>query len=305
MTNAPIIQADAFFSYARERYRIHLHKEQGLARPWTEDRILQTYRFCNIFREDDRTTRWFRENIREPLRANPMVVFATVAFRWFNKVELWQCLLEEGWPQSGIRGLLSDWNSREIRDFLYHNYSGPITSGAYIIKTPDGMNKLDGVLWCIDQVAPACGGLSQRLLWEDIRATHSLRHSTELLTVFPFMGPFMAYEVVTDLRHTYLLEHAQDIHTWANPGPGAARGASRLYGKEPGHYSRGTREGRDKIHEAMTMLLGLSRKPEWWPEEWPQWEMREVEHTLCEFDKYERARSGYGRPKQRYDGKGE
>jgi hypothetical protein len=28
--------------------------------------------------------------------------------------------------------------------------------------------------------------------------------------------------------------------------------------------------------------------------------MREVEHTLCEFDKYERVRLGQGRSKRRY-----
>jgi hypothetical protein len=35
-------------------------------------------------------------------------------------------------------------------------------------------------------------------------------------------------------------------------------------------------------------------------EHWPAWEMREVEHTLCEFDKYERARLGEGKPRGVY-----
>jgi hypothetical protein len=42
------------------------------------------------------------------------------------------------------------------------------------------------------------------------------------------LGPFLAYEIVTDLRFTALLENAPDIMTWANPGPGAKRGITRL-----------------------------------------------------------------------------
>ena len=43
---------------------------------------------------------------------------------------------------------------------------------------------------------------------------------------------FMAYEVVTDLRHTKWLKNAKDIMTWANPGPGAQRGLNRIHERE-------------------------------------------------------------------------
>jgi len=45
-------------------------------------------------------------------------------------------------------------------------------------------------------------------------------------------GPFISYEVVSDLRHTRYLENAPDIMTWANPGPGAKRGLNRLMNRE-------------------------------------------------------------------------
>ena len=65
--------ADRFFLYARERYRIHLRREGKMSKDWTEalpksgrwtnDRILQQFRFCNVFREDDKTTKFLREQI--------------------------------------------------------------------------------------------------------------------------------------------------------------------------------------------------------------------------------------------------
>ena len=77
-----------FFWWIEERHRIFLSKEAGLPRgKWTDDEILKTYRFTNPFRENDKTTVWFRENMREPLKDSPEVLMATVIFRWFNLIE--------------------------------------------------------------------------------------------------------------------------------------------------------------------------------------------------------------------------
>ena len=61
-------------------------------------------------------------------------------------------------------------------------------------------------------------------------------------------------------------------------------------------------QGRDQ--EAMLPLLQRildeSLKLSNWPGGWPGWSMREVEHWLCEFDKYERARLGEGKMKRKY-----
>jgi hypothetical protein len=59
-----------FFRFARERYKIKLAKDAGKPAPWTKDPVLATAYFCNVFREDDRTTVWFREEVRNKLRNN-------------------------------------------------------------------------------------------------------------------------------------------------------------------------------------------------------------------------------------------
>jgi hypothetical protein len=62
--------------------------------PWTEDEILKQFKFCQVFREDDRTTRWFREHIRDPLKDSPDVVMATIIFKFFNLIETGRTLLD-------------------------------------------------------------------------------------------------------------------------------------------------------------------------------------------------------------------
>ena len=69
---------DAFFAYARERYRIRLKRNAGESKPWTDDPILAQYSFTEVFREDDKTTRWLRENVRDTF----IIVCAMEANRW-------------------------------------------------------------------------------------------------------------------------------------------------------------------------------------------------------------------------------
>jgi hypothetical protein len=81
-------ELDTYFYWIQERESIRINKEVlGHTPPWTGDEILQKYKFCQVFREDDRTTRWFREHIREPLKDSTDVFMATVIFRWFNYIE--------------------------------------------------------------------------------------------------------------------------------------------------------------------------------------------------------------------------
>ena len=103
----------------------------------------------------------------------------------------------------------------------------------------------------------------------------------------------MAYEVVTDLRHTKWLRNARDIMTWANPGPGAQRGLNRIYERELNKTIK-----KPQLNFEMKTLLDCSQY--FLQGHMIPLEMRDIEHCLCEFDKYERTRLGEGRPRARY-----
>jgi hypothetical protein len=340
-----------FFAFARERHSIYLRRRSGVAGPWTTDEILRQYRFTNVFRELDRTTAWFREHVRQPLASRPEVLLATVVFRWFNRVTTGEAVFSQ--PSLGLGGeadgetawdfLLRTGDVSSMRaSILQYCGSGPYVTGAYIIKTPDGLNKLDGVLQCIEWfmeqkhivsgesslVPHTTSELGWRQLAEDFISMRNaqpdnrgtLHGMWEWLRKFPFLGDFMAYEIVTDLRHTALLDHAPDIMTWANPGPGATRGLGRIFSDGKDTYNQ--HRHKDHLIELMQQLLHKSQNDQMWPQmqdadnvphqmgpycetwgsaenygSWPRWEMRDVEHTLCEFDKHQRVLNGEGRPR--------
>lgn len=295
---------ERFFAFARERHQIYLNRSSGKHWPWTEDPILREYRFTNVFRELDKTTVWFRENVRDRLRDSHRVLFATVAFRWFNRIETGRVLNQHD--------LLTDWDASKAKEVLKD--LPVIVTGAFIVRSPDGMTKLDGIIHCIQMF------WNERDEWEGYLLPlaekglgfTTLQGLTTRLIEYPMMGKFMAYEVATDMRFTKWFDNAPDIMNWANPGPGARRGMQRLNGNDnpkersrPKGGSNGiavkkVRQEEEKLVEFMRKLLRKSKRPEYWPADWPKWEMREVEHTLCEFDKYERVRLGQGTPRGKY-----
>lgn len=275
-----------FFAYARARQEIMIRRACGESPPWTRDPVLSKYRFCNVFREDDRTTVWFREHVREKLTEEQQL-FAAVTFRWFNRVTTGEVLVQHR--------LLEEWDSSLARSVLCNLH--PLVTGAFVVKTPNGMSKLNGLVWCIEHV----WARREELLAELTRhrpSGRALRAAHTLLRTLPFLGSFMAYEVVTDLRHTSLLDEASDIQTWAAMGPGAARGLARLLGLPLKHWNYTSPVAQEEMLAHARELLELSRDRRFWPEDWRQWEMRDIEHSLCEWDKFERARLGEGRPKQ-------
>jgi hypothetical protein len=111
----------------------------------------------------------------------------------------------------------------------------------------------------------------------------------------------MAYEVISDLRYTWALKTASDILTWANPGPGAKRGLNRLQGN-PLEASLRKDDYNDTANEVREELRRLLIKNGVY-DTMPTIDARVIEHSLCEFDKYERARLGDGHMKRTYPGK--
>lgn len=296
----------AFFNYAINRHEIYLKRADGVPPPWTEDYILQRYRFTNVFRELDKTTAWFRKYVRDPLKDGPEVFYATVIFRWFNTIRTGETLFCQRDLISGrtpFEDYMAVRDLRALRPWL-RKQGPPWVTGSYMIRSKNGMDKVDGVLYYIHKICSNSRWDDVLFMLRDWR-DYSLESFWSLLKEEEGLGPFLAYEIVTDLRHTALLKDAPDIMTWANPGPGAKRGAARLMGSsqrvpKPSGKMRMTKASDEESMVVMRELLEYSKDPQLWPREWPEWEMRDVEHTCCEWDKYERTRLGQGRPRGRY-----
>lgn len=283
-------KAEPLLRFMKARHAIYLKRAEGAPKPWTRDPILQSYRFCNVYRELDTVTVWIRENIRAPYADHSNLWFMLAMARQINWPDTLQEIMDEGaWPRARY-----DWErvrkimlARQARgDQLY---TGAYMLNAHGTKPDDPKDKaffttklvLDSVWQNRNIIGTAFQERFMREAWSSLLPHHG-------------WGPFTAYEVVCDARHTRYGERWCDINAWANPGPGAKRGLNRLAGR-PLKFP--VKEAQ-AVEEMRHLLSVIGPK---WPHK-PALELREIEHSLCEFDKYERVRLGEGRPRSTYPG---
>lgn len=285
------------WDWINERHAIYLRRKEGKPWPWTDDPILREYRFCNVFRELDTVTQWLDQNWRKPYASHPNLWFMMAMARLIN------------WP--GTLSQITDTTAfpdefipEEFLDtFRWRRGKGlKIFGGAYVIT--NGGSTLPKEQYILQE--------SLVPLWNR-RAEFQQSMTDTLMGIGPVptienvwtwlrktngFGPFIAYEVVTDLRHTRYLQNAPDIMTWANAGPGALRGLNRLAGRPLDAPLR----AKDAL-AGMRWLLATANSPNGLvkPHVPLPLEMRDIEHSLCETDKYLRVKNGEGRPRAKYD----
>jgi len=277
-----------FFAFLRERYFILLRRREGQAWPWTDDPVLRAWRFTNVRREDDRTTIAFRETVRDPLRDDAHVLFATIAWRWFN-------LIETGEVLQPFLMSRNDWNRSEVERLLQarHDAGGNIFTGAFMVNSPQNRPKLPAILDCIDWC-------HENLDPEEIRRTCTTKQAMfECIKGIERQGAFSAYQVVVDLMYTHYLEGAPDLDTFTVAGPGCAKGLGYVVHDRPDAFGYGSRRDQLVMMGLMRDLLAASRDPEHWPADWPPFILSDIENGCCEFAKYRSAQAGK-RQKRRY-----
>lgn len=285
--------------FARERHLVYLRRKAGLPREeWTEDYMLQNFRFTNVYRELDRVTVWCREHVREPLIQSPNVLLATTVFRWFNKIETGQAIFDQTRLDTNPPGatawdeLVASGSTEAVRSaVLSARGKGPYVTGAYIIKTPNGYDKLSGVLQCIDWfntkkfVARDIGEIDQlgfASALVSMEGSYPLQDAYDYLAQFPYLGSFMAAQLIADLKYTDMLSGAPDWHTFAASGPGSRRGLNIVCGRDP--------ESSWRPKEWHEQLLELRERisPMFVSEGWEVPHAQDVQNICCEWSKYTR-----------------
>ena len=269
---------EQFFYWINERHRIFLNRQAGLSKPWTTDPILQEYKFTNAFRQLDRGTVWLTENFILPhLNDKELLLFNIAWYRLFNWIGTGEAI-----------GYVDHWNRSSFVEVLkkYRTAGSQVFTNAHMTHGEKGRDK-------IETMADA-----MNVLWDNRHDIYTVARKTKSLekVFFEFItirsiGKFIGYEIVTDLRHTPILNDAHDIMSWANTGPGAKRGMYRLASVLPADGLLGMQH--------LLQIAGNYLEPHV-P---PALEIREIEHSLCEFDKYMRVWHKEGTPRMKYNGK--
>lgn len=298
-----------FFAFARKRHQIYLDRSSGILPPYTDDIALTRFRFTNIYRELDRTTAWFRENVRKIYDNSPEVLLATTLFRGFNRIETGEMIFGKQYnPQSvGHRWIRNEARDDELTEALsdIQNSGLSVVTGAYTIMTPPGLTKSEGVAYYANTFRRRGEWFDHANMISKFAGTAPREASWAHLVTYPGLGSFSAGQIVADLTQTYLHNNSVDRMIWTPLGPGSTRGLHILSDRPRDGRSLSGIPHIDHLMSEMKYLLSLSRSSEHWPndEDFPSLELSDIQNTLCEYSKYYRIHNEAGKTRSLWDGK--
>lgn len=297
----------AFYAFMLEREAVRLRKESGQPRPWTDDPILQEYKFTNVRRHHDWTSAQLREHFYEPNFDAPQadILMNCALARYFGTFEFMEAI---GWQT------YDDFDFDAIEDCATNRLERRmrVFTGAYVI-TNQGISapKQEVVVhYFLKDLHAAVPNLLDVV--QMTRSWRKLADSMRKINGFGGTG-FMTKEVLLDTTYTGFWNAGDDVTfiigpnkrftvpkdwwTWTPIGPGARRGIQRLLG----HDDPKTAPNVSEV-DCLDHIIDLKdcQSELWNIEEFGALSPTDIQFQLCEFDKYERVRLGQGRPRSRY-----
>lgn len=234
---------ETYWRFASERQRVFMKRAQGEPGPWTTDPILTDYKFTNAYRCLDRVSQYLiREVIYgkgnpalsdgwicsyaggpgwEPICSDPKdMFFRIMLFKIFNKCETWDLFTEALGEEPSWKNYNFDRYDKILSDALRRKVT--INSSAYMMSASGGWGQPRHHLylrllekWMTDEVP------------EKIEQCGSMKAAFDILVPYKLMGNFLAYQYVTDLNYSPMVDWSEMEFTI--PGPGALRGIQKCF----------------------------------------------------------------------------
>lgn len=248
-----------FLDFVRARHDVWENRQQGFPPPWTEDPIIRTRKFTNVFRVLDPGSQFVITDLLPGCDPETFLMRCFL-YRHTNLPAAWRAFAAE-W---GSYPTVGDWEA--LRGF-WKDSGVKVFSGAYMIypqSSIPGTNKVDSII-----------DLTQRLYTEGVFAAFLQQPNQHLrfLTLRANKGvaDFMSMQILTDFG--YSTEFRED--EFVVPGPGARKGAAALgmTGEEAVEWAY--RALSENIYTAPTLR---GRTPS----------RMDAQNCLCEFSKWVR-----------------
>ena len=82
---------DTYWKFAAERQKIFFKRFYGETYPWTEDDILNQYKFTNVYRATDRVSQYLIKDVLYKGNQEPNeLFFRLILFKIFNRISTWE-----------------------------------------------------------------------------------------------------------------------------------------------------------------------------------------------------------------------
>ena len=298
----------SFILFVRERHLIWIRRNlQNLPRKqWTENKILKEHWFTNIYRELDRGTAFLKRNLHETvfrsrnlepihgpnsIRILKRILLKCFSYRLVNRLDTF---LEFGkLPDIGD---YQDWVK-----FLRYKYQLNKEGGekSIIFTRAHQNNGLERYFETMEYVKSNLSSMAQDL--QNAAERRQVKQCFFIIKDVPGAGKFMSWQILCDLLELRQLGDCTD-NQWTCLGPGARNGLRRIF-----------REVKEKDELFLTRVLrdlcqaqGTTSAYQVLDLDPPTFlgkevSLKNIEHALCEYDKYVRFAMGQGVRQRRFN----
>lgn len=256
-----------FLDFVVERHKVWEKRQTGEPQPWTDDPVLASRKFTNVFRLLDPGSRFVIEHLMCDDPAE--FLMRCFLYRHTNLPEAWMAYARE-FGSMPSREYLDDLEEFWLR---YKANGNRVFSGAYMIYPQSATPGTDKIVSILD--------LTRRLFARTTSVPDGFLRATtqaerfQILRANKGVADFMSMQILTDFG--YSTEFRED--DFVIPGPGAIKGAAAL----------GLR-GPEAIEWAYSAVQDLDPLPMIWGSgnRGHFLSKMDVQNCLCEFSKYVR-----------------
>ena len=265
-----------YWYFACERQNIFLKKKNGEPAPWTNDEILQEFKFCNSYRVNDRVSQYLLKNViyNGKKYTDADMIFRIILFKLFNKESTWELLENEIGDIT-----LSSFDFNKYSQILENaiNNGQKIYNDAYISCA----NKAFGY----DRKHENHLALLEKMFLKDhidtkIINSKNMEEAFNIIKSYPLIGNFMAYQLITDINYSNVVDFSEMDFTVA--GPGSERGIKKCFISTGGLSKEEIIKYMCKNQEKEFKRLGLDFKPIGNR----LLQLIDCQNIFCELDKY-------------------
>jgi len=219
----PTIVFEDYWWFAAERHRILERRLAEQPAPWTQDPILQRFKFTNTFRTADRIGQYLlREIVNQPSSDQHELFFKIILFKIFNTETAWELLRQglgaEPKPGPGWRKAIDEILIEAMEEGIVFWSAAYVMNQKYQVDLKYKHSRYLALLeQMLDKELPA-----------KLASTNSYQAAFGLLRGYTLMGNFVAMQYLTDLNYSRLIDFSENDFIMA--GPGAFRGINKCFG---------------------------------------------------------------------------
>jgi hypothetical protein len=274
MIDVPLL--DTLIYFVRERERMRKLRATGAPPPWSNDELLQKYRFTNVNVQDDLVSRVISDYVARVYADHPHLIVALTVCRFTNDPAVIKAVCK----------FLAPFDAEKFLAVMVERAARgeSLERRAYMI--PGGVKgELKARNLCRELFIPLAAAVER----VRPRPGDTCRAVFERLRRFRFLGSgFITAQIVRDAKQVAPLRQASDWMSFVWSGPGSQRAANRMLGwaKKDIEYRRPETEWRELFNQIVDIA-----KPRV-AEDGIVLDNQSWQSCFCETDKYLRFLSG-------------